>query len=119
MGVGGTYRLRRGEFGSYTAWLTSEDIHLTLRTLGFTRDQNTTPIMDMAVESLFTRGSIQLTRAMVKRIVKNLGKNKVGTLVYSRIKTGKNTWTVPAKIAKDPKVYDFLADLMSHEKKYN
>jgi len=118
-GMSGTYKMRRGEFGSYTTLMNSDDMHATLRTLGFTRGMNTTMVMDMAVESLFSRGSIKLTRAMVSTIVKGLGENKINTLIYSRVKKTGDSWVIPAKIAKDPDVYNYLSDLMSHQKMNN
>jgi hypothetical protein len=110
---GGTYRIRRGEFGSYTRWMSSADMNATLKTLGFMSGSRTKRVMDMAVESLFSRGSITLSREMVESIVNGLGSNKVSTFVYSRVKTEGDNWTIPAKIAKDPKVYKYLSKLMN------
>jgi len=110
--MSGTFRVRRGEFGAYTRWTSSDDMHTTMRTLGFTYGVKTKPLMDMAVESLFSKGCITLTKPMVQDIVKNLGKNKVNTLIYSRVKEVGDHWVIPAKLAKDPKVYKQLKRLM-------
>ena len=102
------YRVRRGDRGSWTAWIRSKKITNVIKNLGFTSAVN-----DFAFEALLTRGQITLNKGIVAKLAGSAGTSDLSRHIYSRLKRStEDTWTLPSRAIVNEFVFKHLENLI-------
>lgn len=104
------YRMRRGNYGSYTHWYKTDDIGDFLYNCGFNTVKPVSLLEDFYVESHFGKGIIKLTTKMAQDFAQAaLQMNAVSRHVYSRMKqVGGNEWCLPATVIENDEHFSYI-----------
>lgn len=100
------YKLRRGEYGSWTKEREVNGIERLLFQLGFTT-RKPDLLNDFMVEVYFTRGEIKLTAEMVAGLL--ISEDELSKHFYAKInKKDESYWILPANAVKTDDQYNWL-----------
>lgn len=113
--VGGVneYRVRRGQYGTWTRWMETHRLKSILTALGFNKDLPVAPVHDYAFEALFNKGLIPLNKAVITKIAKKAGSDSICMHLYSRLKQPNGeTWCISASAVENKEVYSYLRKLI-------